>query len=431
MAYEKYIKRGNKIHGPYYYESYRDENGIARKRYLGKDPSVKDNSFEIISFGKYSKFFWILPIIFAILMTAFFFAYTKPSFSPPDYSSELSIENHSLVINLNSEELLLAKTKIVVKKGDEVREFFLDDIAPKINLSIKKDENKSEIVSYPSIDISVKIGNETINANVSKKKPFSIDLNNNSFEIYSDNLSILETSVENDTLTITTNYSAPEETNKTKNNRIEINLSLLDVYENETFEISLVYENNEIGKVVSKLPEEIIDKNITETIENISRTNETKTTEENLTELNITRTNMTIENVSKENVTTLERAEPKPIQYQAIVNKHVKWIVALNNSSKVTLPENATKITLKTKEKARFSLEEIKEYEETIRNLDRKRILNNEITGIPAYDLFKKENVFGKTKVLIQNSLANGDVLTEEELKVIRERNRKVVEEDL
>ncbi|MEK6757684.1 MAG: hypothetical protein AABX88_01010 [Nanoarchaeota archaeon] len=35
MVYKKYIKRGNKVHGPYYYESYRDDRGITRKKYLG------------------------------------------------------------------------------------------------------------------------------------------------------------------------------------------------------------------------------------------------------------------------------------------------------------------------------------------------------------------------------------------------------------
>ena len=37
MAYKKYIKRGNKRYGPYYYESYRDKKGIARTRYVS-DP---------------------------------------------------------------------------------------------------------------------------------------------------------------------------------------------------------------------------------------------------------------------------------------------------------------------------------------------------------------------------------------------------------
>ena len=41
MVYKKYVKRGGKLHGPYYYESYRDENGRVVSRYL-KD--YKDNS---------------------------------------------------------------------------------------------------------------------------------------------------------------------------------------------------------------------------------------------------------------------------------------------------------------------------------------------------------------------------------------------------
>ncbi|MDP2925061.1 MAG: hypothetical protein Q8N99_01690 [Nanoarchaeota archaeon] len=35
MAYKKYIKRGNKLCGPYYYESYRDKDGNVKRRYLG------------------------------------------------------------------------------------------------------------------------------------------------------------------------------------------------------------------------------------------------------------------------------------------------------------------------------------------------------------------------------------------------------------
>ena len=35
MAYKKFIRRGGKIFGPYYYESYRDEKGVVKKKYLG------------------------------------------------------------------------------------------------------------------------------------------------------------------------------------------------------------------------------------------------------------------------------------------------------------------------------------------------------------------------------------------------------------
>jgi len=41
MVHKRYIKRGKKLHGPYYYESYRDEEGKTRKRYLGKGKSEK------------------------------------------------------------------------------------------------------------------------------------------------------------------------------------------------------------------------------------------------------------------------------------------------------------------------------------------------------------------------------------------------------
>ncbi|MCK4650501.1 hypothetical protein KAT36_04700, partial [Candidatus Pacearchaeota archaeon] len=35
MVYKKFIKRDGKTFGPYFYESYRDENGEVKKRYLG------------------------------------------------------------------------------------------------------------------------------------------------------------------------------------------------------------------------------------------------------------------------------------------------------------------------------------------------------------------------------------------------------------
>jgi len=46
MVHKKYIKRGNKVFGPYIYENYR-ENGVTKTRYLGKGldkKSKKSNS---------------------------------------------------------------------------------------------------------------------------------------------------------------------------------------------------------------------------------------------------------------------------------------------------------------------------------------------------------------------------------------------------
>ncbi len=40
MAYARYFKRNGKTFGPYYYESYRDENGKVKKRYVGTVDSI-------------------------------------------------------------------------------------------------------------------------------------------------------------------------------------------------------------------------------------------------------------------------------------------------------------------------------------------------------------------------------------------------------
>ena len=40
MVYKKYIKRGNKVFGPYYYESYRSK-GKVKKIYIGRKKEYK------------------------------------------------------------------------------------------------------------------------------------------------------------------------------------------------------------------------------------------------------------------------------------------------------------------------------------------------------------------------------------------------------
>ncbi|MFH1801819.1 MAG: hypothetical protein ABH864_00020 [archaeon] len=61
MVYEKYIKRGNKLHGPYYYESYRDGAGKIKKRYLG-------TSLDNPPVWKREEFFLVLGIVFVLLL---------------------------------------------------------------------------------------------------------------------------------------------------------------------------------------------------------------------------------------------------------------------------------------------------------------------------------------------------------------------------
>ncbi len=42
MVFKRYIKRGRKTYGPYYYKSYRDKNGVVRKKYIGTDEVIEE-----------------------------------------------------------------------------------------------------------------------------------------------------------------------------------------------------------------------------------------------------------------------------------------------------------------------------------------------------------------------------------------------------
>jgi len=49
MVYKRYIKKNGKLIGPYYYESYRDENGDVKKRYLGNSlPSSHKSKLMVV-----------------------------------------------------------------------------------------------------------------------------------------------------------------------------------------------------------------------------------------------------------------------------------------------------------------------------------------------------------------------------------------------
>ena len=41
MVHKRYLKKGNKVFGPYYYRSYR-EDGKVKKEYIGKEDDYKE-----------------------------------------------------------------------------------------------------------------------------------------------------------------------------------------------------------------------------------------------------------------------------------------------------------------------------------------------------------------------------------------------------
>jgi ABC-type uncharacterized transport system fused permease/ATPase subunit len=58
MVYKRHIKRGNKLYGPYYYESYRDKNGKVVSKYLP----------DYISPKKHKKLLLFLGLIFVVFL---------------------------------------------------------------------------------------------------------------------------------------------------------------------------------------------------------------------------------------------------------------------------------------------------------------------------------------------------------------------------
>lgn len=69
MAYKRYFKRGGKVYGPYYYESYRDSAGVVRKRYVGTvDPNDKKKSSKNFFRFKFLLFF----VLGLVVLTGFF-----------------------------------------------------------------------------------------------------------------------------------------------------------------------------------------------------------------------------------------------------------------------------------------------------------------------------------------------------------------------
>ncbi|MFH1358784.1 MAG: LamG domain-containing protein, partial [archaeon] len=61
MVFKRYIKRGGKVYGPYYYKSYRDKNGIVRKKYLGITDPTKDKKKNIIRKNSLKKNYSFTP----------------------------------------------------------------------------------------------------------------------------------------------------------------------------------------------------------------------------------------------------------------------------------------------------------------------------------------------------------------------------------
>jgi len=141
VVHKKYIKRGNRIFGPYLYENYR-VNGKTKTRYLGiaKEEKVQDNFSDFsdrkkrkFSFNK-SLFVFLGIIAFAaiVLFSYSFFSGLTGRASLDVGSSYISGENitGNLNIILKSGELIPGNAKIIISNGGELREYSVSELVP-------------------------------------------------------------------------------------------------------------------------------------------------------------------------------------------------------------------------------------------------------------------------------------------------------------
>jgi len=121
MVHKKYIMKRGKLHGPYYYESYR-EDGKVKKRYLGtRHPHQNRN----IGFLVLSVF---LVIVFAGFLYYFGTSLTgQASLDITTKYKEGEVLKGNLKLNLKQGELIPVDTKILVSLGDFEGEYLLSD----------------------------------------------------------------------------------------------------------------------------------------------------------------------------------------------------------------------------------------------------------------------------------------------------------------
>jgi hypothetical protein len=130
MVHYRYIKKGGKKYGPYFYESYR-ENGQIKKHYLGQEPPKNSR----VALRVFTIAFIILAIIFAAFI---FYSFLKPNFLRSVTGRvSLDIERNYVYgeqlsgragFSLKGGEFIPADTLIRVSLGDQVKEVRFSDL---------------------------------------------------------------------------------------------------------------------------------------------------------------------------------------------------------------------------------------------------------------------------------------------------------------
>lgn len=219
MVYKKYMYKGGKRFGPYYFKSVRNKDGSVSSIYLGKK-KPENNNF---------KFLGMIFLILSLVSLLGYFSYTTFVVSDvEESSSEVSVSDSEVSYDeILQEDLPVKEDPTVEEKPNEPIEEEVTE--PEINISEPEDDNPINFDNLTEINESIlpyfnssetNISEEVNNTEINETLP---DLN------ISEEINISEI---NETI-YDLNLSNVTEINLTELNLTEINISL-----NETFNLT-------------------------------------------------------------------------------------------------------------------------------------------------------------------------------------------------
>src|SRR3989339_810198 len=479
MVYKRYIKRkvnGEwKTFGPYYYESYRDSNGINRTRYILEPTKVSKlrTVTEKIYRGS-RKLFVVLGILCLVVLSFFLLSNIdltgKAVMSiDQDYSIGEQITG-DLKLLLESNEFIPGSTKVVINNAGEEFIFLLSDLV-KENLSEIEFPKVVFVLDVYNTNLTSQIGEEIVEPELSEEQPqgnITEIIENETVEEPQENVTIEEPlePVENETGEIIPEIETTitGEIIKTLVNTFNAILSITgnavigeeisgevaygetftyDLAENQTAriisseqDIELTINNNQAiittnytGGIEKEILIDLSNLNLTakdgefkvslvyEGTEIVSASKNINV--ENLTIVNETIQNITLINVSEiiENITTK--------QYKAIIGRPVKSLKILNITQiktqnvtdiNITLPKKATNISVLTGQEIKDALKEIDDFEETVNNTEKEDLVSGVITGQVSLDIEMGESIFSRIWKKISKLGITGKVIDEKDI---------------
>ncbi len=281
MAYKRYIKRGNKLYGPYIYHSHK-EGGKVISEYIGKG-SVTNKNKKL--FGIFSLFLGILAVslflfLFNVSFTGDVILQMKDS-----YSENENLSGYFSFV-LEKEEFLPASTKIFINNSGEIYEYPLLDILeePTEGEFYMRDTNisgrglgygmESKLVSFV-----LRIYNETA---VNETDTNKTDTNKADIEI--NETAVNKTDTNQTDIEINETAINETEVNKTEDNESDIEINETAVNQTDTNKT----EDNETDIGINETAINETEVNKTEDNDNEFGDNEIKETDNNKTENNET-----------------------------------------------------------------------------------------------------------------------------------------------